>query len=329
MALEYDITGTHRTNYLLSIGINEYAQDAIPNLNNARLDAETFSKILTEKYLFESSNTTLLLDKDATREKIIDHLEAYEEKLTEQDNLIIFFSGHGEMKRGGKYGFWVPHDAEKKPSKYVSNERIKGIIDGIKAHHIYLIVDACFSGTMILKKIDSPENELFEKFSSRMALTSGRKEYVSDGWKGEHSPFFKRLKSILENPPKKAFSTLDLEAHVLPDRFASSNQSPLAGPLNSDDHNWGRFVFYSRDLIKREEPTHTKFNDLRRPRAKDYKKIIKELREEQFISAYTQAIYDVYIELKLNIHIEAFTAQIQSYFDLEKDRQVKENLAEW
>ena len=73
----------------------------------------------------------MLLDQDATRENIIDHLEGYEEKLTEQDNLIIFFSGHGEMKRGGKYGFWVPHDAEKKPSKYVSNERIKGIIDGI------------------------------------------------------------------------------------------------------------------------------------------------------------------------------------------------------
>ena len=55
-------------NYIYTIAIDEYNSSLFPNLNNAKLDAQRFSKVLIEKYNYEILNEPIT-DKIATKEK--------------------------------------------------------------------------------------------------------------------------------------------------------------------------------------------------------------------------------------------------------------------
>ncbi|MEM9984305.1 MAG: caspase family protein, partial [Bacteroidota bacterium] len=185
-----------RTNHLLVIGIDDY-QHHRP-LNNARRDAETFRDLMLNRYQFESANVYGLFDQDATRRNIIAALEALEQRLTERDSLLIYFSGHGTMNRRQTQGFWVPVDAGNEgTADYLANTRVRDILADMQVHHLYLIVDACFAGTMIVRKSENAHLELSEANPSRRVLSSGRQEVVSDGKPGEHSPFFTCLQHQL------------------------------------------------------------------------------------------------------------------------------------
>ena len=136
-------------NHLLVIGINKYKSENFRNLNNAVKDAETIRDLLLNHFQFKIENTKSLFDENATREKIIDVLDIYHNKLSSEENLVIYFAGHGAKNKIGDVGYLIPSDAEKKISNYVSSSDIRDIIRGINAQHIYLIIDSCFSGSVI------------------------------------------------------------------------------------------------------------------------------------------------------------------------------------
>jgi len=99
-------------NHLLVIGINDYS-NGIPVLNNAYPDAQRFHKVLTEKYQFDvgAENCIFLENKAATKKKIIDTFKDLTERLTSNDNLIYYFSGHGDLDKTTDIGYWIPADA--------------------------------------------------------------------------------------------------------------------------------------------------------------------------------------------------------------------------
>jgi len=101
-------------NHALIIGINSYAQ--WPKLKSPVGDAEIISKVLTEKYNFKKSNITLLTDK--TKEKptlitILTALDGYVNKLSENDNLLVFFAGQSTEDDDGET-YWIPIDGKKR-----------------------------------------------------------------------------------------------------------------------------------------------------------------------------------------------------------------------
>jgi hypothetical protein len=86
------------------------------------------------------------------------------------------------------------------------------MIDRIPVKHIFLVIDACFSGTIdeFISRSRGPtdiyaEATNFEfitrklRFKTRQFLTSGGKEYVPDGRPGEHSPFTRKLLEALRS----------------------------------------------------------------------------------------------------------------------------------
>ena len=81
-------------NYLLLIGIDKYPKD-IPQLNNAVKDAIAFRNVLWEQYQFEPSQTIELFDEQATRSAIIRTFDDLIKRISDQDNLVFYFSGHG------------------------------------------------------------------------------------------------------------------------------------------------------------------------------------------------------------------------------------------
>ena len=234
-------------NYLLVIGINQY--EHFSSLNNAVRDAQTIRDILMEKYQFEAEYTTSLFDADASRENILEALYNLEDRITPTDNFLLYFAGHGVMNTKGSQGFWIPVEATNRRAQFIANTRIRDILKDIEAHHTYLIIDSCFSGSMILRKAEK-ETNLLENFPSRRVLTSGRKQVVADGPSGGHSPFANCIIQYLKNNKLERISSLDLEYHVQKNTPKSAEQHPEASFIYGMGDQSGQFVFYSRNIRK-------------------------------------------------------------------------------
>ncbi|MCB0397890.1 MAG: caspase family protein, partial [Flavobacteriales bacterium] len=108
-----------RTCYALVIGIDNY-KGHWKNLNNAVRDAQGVEKLLKERYGFQHMRT--LFDEEATRENIINAMMWLVENVKEEDNVLIYYSGHGEYNKALDKGYWVPVDAQTASvSAYISN----------------------------------------------------------------------------------------------------------------------------------------------------------------------------------------------------------------
>ena len=84
--------------HALVIGNNDYTD--LPKLKTAVSDAETVAQVLRSDFGFD-----VWLLRDATRADIIIALDDYRKTLTEDDNLLIYYAGHGLLDRQTGEGF--------------------------------------------------------------------------------------------------------------------------------------------------------------------------------------------------------------------------------
>ena len=96
--------------HALIIGIGKY--DNRPALKTPPNDARELAGLLLGKYNFKKSNVVVLTDdseEKPTRSAILGHLERFRRDLGENDNLLIYYSGHSlEDSQGETY--WLPRD---------------------------------------------------------------------------------------------------------------------------------------------------------------------------------------------------------------------------
>lgn len=231
-------------NYLLVIAIDKYQNEAFPNLNNAKLDAERFIHILATKYNFELAQSPFF-DESATRKNIVEAVNHLTGFLTIDDNIIIYFAGHGEINPKTRKGFWIPTDADKSIGDYIPNSTVIDAIEGIEAKHILLVSDSCFSGTFLEQtraKSDFHYSKI-EQLKSRWVIASGRLENVSDGEPGVGSPFSIALIDFLENNKSNTVSFLELATHVTKETGIASKQQPIIAHIQGVGHCGGQLVF--------------------------------------------------------------------------------------
>ncbi len=189
-----------RKDYALLFATNEY--DSWEPLVNPIPDAEAIGAELKDNYGFE---TEVL--HNPTRERIVFKLREYaQKKFDDSDQLFIFFAGHGLFDDVFGQGFIVARDSRKDDETrgtYESYDDLRSIINSIRAKHILLVMDACYSGTFDrrLQEAGSRGTETYSnltfpelfarkvKLPTRKYLTSGGKDYVPDGLPGHHSPF--------------------------------------------------------------------------------------------------------------------------------------------
>ncbi len=232
-------------NYLFVIGIDKY--DHYPKLHNAVKDAETFIDILTEMYQFKAEHVTRLFNEQATRKNILAQLRAYIRKIQPEDNLLIYYSGHGINDHHLDEGYWMPVDVEVDDfDDCVPHGRIIKLLKAIRSRHTLLIIDSCFSGEFLRERGSETVEAPDENIPSRYAITSGRDEPVSDGRPGDHSPFAHNLLFFLrENQERK------LAARILFEKLknATANnakQIPHFGKIFGTNDKGGQFFFHRK-----------------------------------------------------------------------------------
>ncbi|KAF0192891.1 MAG: peptidase C14 caspase catalytic subunit p20, partial [Bacteroidetes bacterium] len=153
--------------YALIIGIDNYKGTWTP-LQNAVRDAQAVELLLKSKYKFD--NFKSLYDEQATRVNIMNALEWLVDNTSENDNVFIYYSGHGEFKKELNKGYWVPADAQTSSvAAYISNSDLQTFLGGIKSKHTLLVSDACFSGDIfrgntLTVKMDTPEKYYTETY---------------------------------------------------------------------------------------------------------------------------------------------------------------------
>lgn len=231
-------------NLFLAIGIDSYNDGHWKSLSNPVRDIETLGNILCQKYGFKKIEE-YLKDGNATREKIYELLNFSIGRCIEYDNLIIYFAGHGGMWPVDKAN-WVPHDGSSLSHTWVTGDSIFDHIGLIKAKHILVIHDCCFSGAftigqpkLSLLKLSDDELELK---ASRIIFTSGEVKKVSDGIPGSGSPFSKSLCEYLENYTKPSLKVSKLIDAVTRTTAYLSSQKPLSSEINNLDNDNGEMI---------------------------------------------------------------------------------------
>ncbi len=236
--------------FALLIAVSDFAPTSgIKSLDYPLQDAERVHQVLITRYTFEPANVTLL--RNPNRATIIRTLDELSHKLTEQDNLLIFYAGHGYWDGRINQGFWFPSDARRDDrAEWLSNSTVRDYISGIRTKHTLLVADACFSGGIFktraaFENAPRPIQELY-KLPSRNAMTSGDMAEVPD--KSVFVAYF--LKRLNEN--REAY--LSAETLFSSMRKAVINNSPNAqtpkyGEIREVGDEGGDFIF-----VRRNEP---------------------------------------------------------------------------
>lgn len=238
--------------YALVIGNNNYRM--LPKLQTAVEDAQVVGKLLQNRYGFE---VEILLN--ANRNAILSALNEYRKKLTEKDNLLIYYAGHGTLEERNTQGFWLPVDSDLDSDvNWIPTDRITGIMNLMSAKQILVIADACYSGIMTRTSLTHLESgkstEAYNKwlkkmaaYKSRVIISSGETKPVLDGGGGKHSVFAKALLDTLTTN-QKILLGIDLHRAIAEKVVDASgklglDQVPQYAGLNRAGHELGDFLF--------------------------------------------------------------------------------------
>ncbi len=242
--------------YALVIGNNEYINYV--NLKTAVADATAVAKVLNERYSF---NTRLLLN--ANRYEILSAINDLRDSLTEKDNLLIYYAGHGDLDDSNERGFWLPVDAEPGSSaNWLSNVSISDQLNTMKANHVMVVADSCYAGTLSTASVarqnlnlsDDDITEWLDVMSdvkARTVLTAGGVRPVLDSGGGKHSVFAKAFLNVLETN-NRVLDGNSLFVSVLGDVRRGSaalahEQVPDYGAIKYAGHEAGEFFLFPQE----------------------------------------------------------------------------------
>jgi len=191
--------------YALIIGMQDYQE--IDDLRTPFTDAKRAQTILEQQYGF---NVTVLLDADNTT--VMKAVNDLNKVLTDKDNLLIFYAGHGSRISTGETeaGYWLPVNASPPPDDtyWVSNEFVTRHLSRLQARRIMVVADSCYAGLLSTApgylfmgdKAQASDDYIRYKLpkKSRLLLSSGGDRPVLDNAGGGHSVFARAFLDALE-----------------------------------------------------------------------------------------------------------------------------------
>jgi hypothetical protein len=242
--------------YALVIGNSTYQFSAsLQALQSPRTDAEAIAALLKQKYGY---NVVLLVD--ASRDQILGAMNTLRGTLNEEDNLLIYYAGHGILDKDTGRGYWLPVDAEPHPQtgKWISTEDITDILNSMQAKHVLVVADSCYSGSLTATNnspvgLGVPQEERYfwlktiANKPARMALTSGNLSPVLDGGGGQHSIFAMALLEVLGTNDRvmegwRVYLRVSARVSDVAQVYGL-RQVPTYGPIKSERPAGGDFLF--------------------------------------------------------------------------------------
>ena len=234
--------------YALLIGNNDYKH--WEKLDAAVNDVVAIGKILESKYGYDVEVVT-----NGTSDKIRNKLIKLSKKVTSADNLLIYYSGHGDInkKMSPIRAYWIPVDAGKTlDAKWINTQDVSAYVSQISAKHILLMIDSCFAGSSIKGssqvKVASDKDLGNMKWitkmlnrRTRLLITSGGVEPVVDASVDNHSLFAYKFLDILKT--NENYTTGSKIWEALNKYHATASQNPQITWLKNMGDLGGDFFF--------------------------------------------------------------------------------------
>lgn len=131
--------------YAVVVGVRDYKEKNIPDLQVSDKDAHDFAKLLkSPSKLFKNAYVKVLVNDKATRPSIGSLLENFLPKARENDTVIIFLSGHATIADSDNETYFLPHDTDRDNLRYTAlGLSGRGVFKGLNCRRALLIVDAC------------------------------------------------------------------------------------------------------------------------------------------------------------------------------------------
>lgn len=230
-------------------------------------DARAMQRVLRDLYGFQ--DVQLLVN--ATRRDMLLALHDLAKRARDDDNVLIYYAGHGFLEPDSERGYWVPVDAQGiDHTTFLRNSTIRdelSIVSG-RARHTLLISDSCFSGTLLRGgSRGMPRDIGSERYYRQVAakksvqiLSAGGVEYVDDNYASSgHSPFTYFLLNALSNNQQDVLVTSELAADVTRAVANNVDQVPQSGVLQGAGDELGEFIFLRLDVqVEGVEPERVK-----------------------------------------------------------------------
>ncbi|WP_246024560.1 filamentous hemagglutinin N-terminal domain-containing protein [Azospirillum ramasamyi] len=220
----------------LMIAVDTYRDTGIPALVTPEADIKAVGKALNDQLGYE---TRVL--RNPTKAQIGEALRKLGREVSEQDQVMVYYAGHGyELAETGT-GYWLPADAETTSARnWVSNNDIGRFLSRMPAKHVMVVSDSCYSGAFTKEqKVDASriasEQEIRQR-RSVMALSSGGDEPVADG--DVNSPFAAALKKRVLALPKDS-NGYALYQEVRDDVTRDAPQTPQYGVIRTAGYDEG------------------------------------------------------------------------------------------
>lgn len=240
--------------HALLIGNENYEHADWPDLDTSHNDVAAIGAILEDKYGFR---VTIL--KDATRFEILKALSDLGDQLGENDNLLLYFAGHGQYIDQIASGYWEPVDSI--PYKTVNSISVQDVntqLSLTKARKVLVVSDSCYSGAFTrapfaMLKGDAA-HETRERYlqqiadkRSRNVMTAGGLQPVADGLGNGHSLFARAFISALVDNDDVALGR-DVFSRVRDVVTVSATamnweQEPEYDEIVHSGHEGGDFIF--------------------------------------------------------------------------------------
>jgi chaperonin cofactor prefoldin len=240
--------------YALVIGNQHYR--AIDSLQTPISDAQNIAKLLKDRYGF---GVTVLEDADDVA--MLKALNDLNGKLKPEDNLLIYYAGHGTRLQTGKTesGYWLPVNAEAPPQDtfWVPNEQITAHLARLPARRVLVVADSCYAGLLStdpsIRIADAGPGYTVDyikykvKKNSRLLLSSGGDQPVLDTGGGGNSVFARAFIEELQGN-RNVLSAPELFARIskrVQDAAARNKfvQKPEFKSIKGAGHDMGDFFF--------------------------------------------------------------------------------------
>jgi serine/threonine protein kinase len=229
--------------YAVVIGESQYRKfEALPTAVD---DARAVAQLLETKYGFRVTRL-----ENAKAQQILDAVRATGKQMTNRDNLLVFYAGHGALM-GGK-GYWQPVDADLEMTNWLSPAMVKDVLLDHPARRTLVIADSCYSGALVRGALaTAPTRERVDK-RSRLVISSGGDAPIIDSADGHHSIFTRVLLDVLGDPAGDAMDVQSMfpkvrDRVVDAARRAGHEQHPELSVIAEVGDEGGTFYFVRQE----------------------------------------------------------------------------------
>lgn len=231
--------------HAILIAEKDYENNDFEDLTKPIVQVQELKHVLCNEYDFAPENILVLTN--AKKSAILDSIEEKLNRLTPDDNIIIYYAGHGTVRKSNEMilgGYLIPSDARKGIwSSYISSEQLFSPAKYSEARHILYIVDACYSGALLRSSMDDAPASIKSMYfnKSRRMLTSGNLEKVPD-----NGYFFQNFIKYLREKETGFFPADDVYQFIMKN---PENYTPQYDKITDIGDLGGRFIFVRKKVL--------------------------------------------------------------------------------